>query len=152
MALFEAIDEKTVKIPLKSKYKDKVIVELLNILKDAGKLKDIKTAHKAILDREELSSTGLGGGIAIPHAKIPGIEELTVAVGLSPDGIDFDSLDGQPSTIFFLILAAPDQTGPHLQALTEIANISRDSAFCEKVLRAGSAAEVVGLFNYLSGN
>ncbi|MBB6479526.1 PTS sugar transporter subunit IIA [Spirochaeta isovalerica] len=152
MALFEAIDEKTVKIPLKSKTKDKVIKELLTILKDAGKLKDVKTAQKAILEREELASTGLGGGIAIPHAKIPGVERLTIAIGLSPKGIDFDSLDGQPSTIFFLILAAPDQTGPHLETLTEIAKISRDSSFCDKILHAGSAAEVVALFRSLSGS
>lgn len=152
MALIDAINVKTVKIPLKSKNKDKVIKELLSVLKHSGKLKDVKTAEKAILEREKLASTGLGGGIAIPHAKVPGISELIVVVGISPEGIDFDSLDGEPSTIFFLLLAAPEQTQEHLGALTEIAKISRDADFCKQILHAGSAAAVVKLFTSLSGN
>jgi mannitol/fructose-specific phosphotransferase system IIA component (Ntr-type) len=152
MALFDAIDVKTVKIPLKSRNKSKVIKELLSLLKHAGMLKDVKSAEKAILERESLSSTGLGGGIAIPHAKISGVSKLTVAVGLAPEGIDFDAIDGELSTIFFMILAAPEQTQEHLETLTEIAKISRDSDFCDKILHAGSAAEVVKLFNSLSGS
>jgi len=147
MALFELLDEKIVKIPLKSRKKNDVIKELLTILKDTGKIKDIKTALKDVLKREELASTGLGEGIAIPHAKSLAVKTLTIAIGLAPDGIDFDSLDDLPSTIFFLILAAPDQTGPHLQALTEIAKVTGNKDFCKKILNAANPSEVVELFS-----
>lgn len=150
MALLEQIDSSVIKIPLSSKNKDDVLVELVNILKDAGKLKDVEPALKAIIAREELSSTGLGGGIAVPHAKISEVSELTVALGLAPQGIDFDAIDGIDSTVFFLILAAPDQTGPHLQALGEIAQVSRDADFIEKILQASSAKEVADLFFNIS--
>lgn len=149
MVLFEKIEESVIINPLKSDRKNDVIREMIGVLKQTGKISDSRAAEKAVLAREELSSTGLGSGIAVPHAKIPGITGLTVAVGLAPDGVDFDALDGQPSTIFFLILAAVDQTGPHLEALTDIARISRDQEFCETILRAGSAAEVVRLFKSL---
>lgn len=152
MALFELIEEKTIKIPLKSMDKNKVIKELLKILKDAGKLKDDQTALKDVLKREELASTGLGEGIAIPHAKTTAVETLTIAVGVAPDGIDFDSLDDLPSRVFFLILAAPDQSGPHLQALTDIAKVTRDKDFCNSVIHASSSAEVAKLFASISGS
>ncbi|MBI9099470.1 MAG: PTS sugar transporter subunit IIA [Spirochaetaceae bacterium] len=146
MALFELIDKKTVKIPLKSKKKNDCIKELIGILKDAGKLKDTKTALADVLKREELASTGLGEGIAIPHAKTTVVDNLTIAVGLAPKGIDFDSLDDIPSTIFFLLLAPPDQVGPHLQALTEISKLTRNKEFCNSLLHAANSAEVVELF------
>ena len=147
MALFELVEVDVVKTPLKSKKKNDVIKELVKILKDSGKIKDSKKAIKAVLEREELSSTGLGEGIAIPHAKSDIVKELTIAIGLAPKGIDFDSLDDMPSTIFFLILAAPDQTGPHLQALTEIANITKNKKFCNAILNASNSKEVVELFS-----
>lgn len=150
MALFELIEENVVKVPLKSSGKNDVIRELINILKDAGKISDTKAAYTAVLDREKLSSTGLGGGIAIPHAKIPTIAKLTVALGISPNGIDFESIDDEPAKIFFLILASPLESGPHLQALTDIAKISRDGDFLTSLLSAGTAAEIVELFKKVS--
>lgn len=147
MPLFEQIDKNTVKIPLKSSIKYDVLKELVKILKDSGKIKDSKTALSDIIKREDLASTGLGEGIAVPHAKTAAVKNLTIAVGLSPKGIDFDSLDNEPSHIFFLLLAPPDQTGPHLLALTNIAQMSKNKEFCREILFAKSSAEVVELFN-----
>lgn len=146
MALLDLIDEKIVKIPLVSDNKIDAIKELATILVDAGKLNDIDTAVEAILAREDLASTGLTDGIAIPHAKTEVVDSLTIAIGLSPTGIDFEALDDEPSTMFFLILAPPDQSGPHLQALTEIANVVRSKAFCRLLLASTSAQEVVEIF------
>lgn len=150
MALFELIEDKVVKTPLVSTFKNDVIRELIDILKDAGKLKNTGEAYKAVLEREDLSSTGLGGGIAVPHAKVQSVDKLTVAVGLAPDGVDFEALDGQPSTIFFLLLAPPSDVASHLQALTEIAKISRDEEFCRKILSAADSGEVVSLFRSMA--
>lgn len=146
MPLYEQIEKKTVKIPLKSRKKNDVLKELVKILKDSGKLKDTKSALEAVLKREDLASTGLGEGIAVPHAKTTAVKDLTIAVGLSPKGIDFDSLDNELSHIFFLILAPPDQTGPHLQALTSIAQMNKNKEFCDQILQAKSSADVVELF------
>ncbi len=146
MALLDLIDEKIVKIPLVSDNKIDAIKELATILVDAGKLNDIDTAVEAILAREDLASTGLTDGIAIPHAKTEVVDSLTIAIGISKAGIDFEALDDEPSTMFFLILAPPDQSGPHLQALTEIANVVRSKAFCRLLLASSSAQEVVEIF------
>ena len=146
MALFELIEKNVVKIPLKSQNKKDVMKELVKILKKSGKIRDSKTALTAVLKREDLASTGLGEGIAVPHAKTSAVSTLTMALGISPKGIDFDSLDDQPAHLFFMILAPPEQTGPHLQALTEIAQMNKNKDFCREIVNASSAAEVIGLF------
>jgi nitrogen PTS system EIIA component len=82
----------------------------------------------------------------VPHAKTTAVHDLTIAIGVAPGGIDFQALDGRPSSLFFLILAPPDKSGPHIEALAEIARLTRSTAFCRAVAAAPSAAEVVRLF------
>jgi mannitol/fructose-specific phosphotransferase system IIA component (Ntr-type) len=113
---------------------------------DAGKIDDKENAYRALLQREAKGSTGLENGIAVPHCKTDAVSSLTVAVGIAPSGIDFDALDGKPCKLFFLILAAPDQSGPHIEALSEIARITRSSAFMRTLLSSESPSEVVELF------
>lgn len=146
MALIERITEDVVKIPLESTTKPDVIEELLQVLVDAGKINDKQSAYRALLEREAKGSTGLEHGIAVPHCKTDAVSSLTVAVGIAPSGIDFDALDGKPCKLFFLILAAPDQSGPHIEALSEIARITRSSAFMRTLLSSESPSEVVELF------
>lgn len=146
MALFELLYEKTVKIPLKSKNKNDVIKELVKILKSSGNIKNSKSILAEVMNRESSASTGLGEGIAIPHAKTSAVEKVTVALGVSPKGIDFESLDNQPAKIFFLILSPPDKTSEHLQVLTMIAKLNRNKDFCRELLEAKSSAEILKLF------
>lgn len=147
MALFDSIEERIIRIPLKSTKKKDLIPEMVKVLKDAGKLKNSKRAVKDVFTREQQSSTGLGGGIAIPHAKTPAVEKLAVAIGISPEGIDFDSLDDLPVHIFFLILSVPERPGEHLQTLSEISKVTRNKSFCENLIKAKSSAEVVEIFS-----
>ena len=146
MALVDLITNDVVKVPLISKDKSSVLRELLQILKDAGKVNDFNSALDALLKREQMASTGLEEGIAVPHAKTNAVKTLTIAIGISPEGIDFNSLDGKPSKLFFLMLAPPDQSGPHIEALAEIAKLSRSKAFCNALINAKSPDEVVELF------
>ena len=146
MVLLELIEEKIIKIPLESDNKLDVINELTGILADAGKIKDIDPVVEVLLSREDQGSTGLGGGLAIPHGQTSAVDSLTIAIGIAPEGIDFDSLDGEPATIFFLILVPPDQSGSHLQALSEIAGITKSREFCSLLLASSSAVEAVKLF------
>ncbi len=145
MAFIDMMAEKIVKIPLESKDKPDVLRELVQILKDADEIDDFDIVLKAVQEREDKGSTGLEKSIAVPHAKTPAVSSLKLAIGIAPEGIDFDSLDKQPSKLFFLLVAAPDQSGPHVEALSEIAKLSRSNAFCRALVNADSAAEVVEL-------
>lgn len=146
MALVELIAPEVVKVPLLADTKSEVLRELVEILQDAGRIEDVDGVLEAIQRREEMGSTGLELGIAVPHAKTDRVDRLTMAIGVSKDGIEFDALDGKPSMLFFLMLAPPDQTGPHLEALAEIAKLAKSREFCNALMSALSPDEVVRLF------
>jgi fructose-specific phosphotransferase system IIA component len=146
MALVDLITTEVVKVPLVSPDKPGVIDELIQVLVDAGKVDDKAAVLDAIHKREALGSTGLESGIAVPHAKTTAVKEIIVAIGIAPQGIEFGAMDGKPSKLFFLILAAPDQSGPHIEALAEIAKLSRSKAVLSALVGAASAQDVVDLF------
>ena len=143
--LIDLVTEKIVKIPLESKNKPDVLRELVQILKDAGEIEDYDGALKAVQERESKLSTGLEDGIAVPHCKAAAVSSLKLAIGISPEGIDFDSVDGKPSKLFFLLLAAPNLSGPHVEALAEIAKLAQSKAFCNALTHAANAKQVVDL-------
>ena len=145
MTLIDQISEDVVKVPLEQTNKTDVIRELLDILTDAGKLSDSDRAYNALLERESQGSTGLEYGIAVPHAKTDAVEALTIAIGISPDGIEFGAMDGRPSKLFVLLLAPPGQSGPHIEALAEIARLSRSEAFLRALISCKSPAKVLEL-------
>jgi PTS system nitrogen regulatory IIA component len=147
MALVDLIRPEVVKVPLVSTNKPDVIRELVELLRDAGLITDVEAVYDALMARESLGSTGLEQGIAVPHAKTPAVNSLTVALGISPRGIDFQAIDGNPSKLFFLLLAPPGQSGPHIEALADIARITRSRAFCRTVIGSTSPEEVVELFS-----
>jgi PTS system nitrogen regulatory IIA component len=125
MSIAEQITKDVVKVSLESKGKPEVLRELAEILWNAGVIDDVDAVLAAIDRREEKGSTGLEFGIAVPHAKSERVKQLTMAVSISKEGIGFDALDGEPSKLFFLMLAPPDQTGSHIEALAEIAKLAR---------------------------
>ena len=145
MALIDLLEEKIVRIPMQSKDKPEVLRELVQTLRDAGEIDDFDVVLQAVQEREDKQSTGLQDGIAVPHGKTPAVKSLKLAVGIAPQGIDFNSLDGAPTNLFFLLVASPAQSGPHVEALAEIAKLSRSKAFCKALVNAGSPQEVVEL-------
>jgi fructose-specific phosphotransferase system IIA component len=146
MAFIDLIEPAVVRVPVQSSTKSEVLRELVDLLDAAGKLKSSDRALSALLDREAMGSTGLEEGIAVPHAKCDAVERLTVAIGIAPQGIDFQALDGKPSTMFFLLLAPPEQAGQHIEALSEIAKMTRSKSFCRLLLASETPEEVVELF------
>jgi len=146
MALLDLLEEKIVKVPLVSDNKPEVIRELVEVLAEAGKIRNPEGVIQAVMERESMGSTGLDKGIAVPHARTTEIDTLCVAVGISAGGIDFEALDGEDSHLFFMIVAPPDQSSQHIQVLSEIAGIARSSAFCRMLTHAENAAEVIELF------
>ena len=147
MAVVNLIEEDIIKIPLEAKTKPDVIKELVDVLKKAGKIEDAESVFRAVMLRENMGSTGLEKGIAVPHAKTHKVNNLVLAIGVSPEGIDFDSLDGEPSRLFFLLIATPQQAGPHIEALSEIARLTRSSNFCKLLLNAKTPKEIVDIFS-----
>lgn len=148
MALLDLLEPKVIKIPLEGTNKTEVLQELVQVLVDAGRIEG--GASDAILnalwDREAKGTTGLEDGIAVPHAKTASVDKMYLAMGVAPDGVDFQAMDGNPSKLFFLILAPPDQAGPHIEALSEIARLTRSKSFCRLLLGSRNAEEVLELF------
>ncbi len=145
MSLIDLVQEKIVRIPLVSTDKPDVLRELVAILKDAGEIEDYDAVLRAICEREEKLSTGLESGIAVPHGKTEAVSTLKLALGIAPQGIDFASIDRQPSKLFFMLVAPPNQSGPHVEALAEIVKLVQSKAFCRAVTAAKDAHEVVEL-------
>jgi PTS system nitrogen regulatory IIA component len=95
-----------------------------------------------LLDREKLGSTGIGDGIAIPHGKLADLDELIVTFGRSKEGVNFDSMDGKPANLFFLLLAPENTTGLHLKVLAKISKMLKDNTFRKKLIEAKSKDEL----------
>jgi len=130
---------------IKSVKKEDVIKELVDALVDAG---DIEKRHRnklieALMARESLGSTAIGQGIAIPHAKSDSVTKLIAAFGLSKEGVDFDSLDGELVNIFFLLLGPQDSAGPHLKALARISRLLKDKYFRDNLRMCADDKSVI---------
>jgi fructose-specific phosphotransferase system IIA component len=134
--------------------KESVIREMAQALVDAGKIaqKDFDGIVQAILKREELGSTGIGRGVAVPHTKHPSVEQLVGTVGVSHDGIDFNSLDGEKVQLVFLLVSPPDRPGDHLRALENISRQLRDDMFCRFLKQAKTAEDISQLLEEADTN
>jgi len=134
--------------------KEGVIRELAHMLQQAGVLipSEYESVVKAILKREELGSTGIGRGVAVPHTKHPGVERLVATVGVSRGGVDFNSLDGEKVQLLFLLISPPDRPGDHLRALENISRQLRDETFCKFLKQAKSPEEILQLLDEADGN
>ena len=100
---------------------------------------------KVLMERERLGSTGIGGGIGIPHGKMRDLESLVLGFGLSRKGVDFESLDSKPTHIFFLLVTPENSTGLHLKLLARISRILKNEPFKERLLNASDAEEIFGI-------
>jgi len=135
MKITDFLVNKAVSANLKSKDKPTVIEELVDLLINAGSIdkKHRKKVLEVLMAREALGSTAIGQGIAIPHGKCDCIKKLVGCLGVSRDGINFDSLDGEPAHIFFLLVAPVDSAGPHLKALARISRLLKDKFIRERL-------------------
>lgn len=154
MKFSDFVSNKSIRAELSSTDKESVVTELVDSLLEAG---DIKTADrediiKAIMKREELGSTGIGRGIAVPHTKHPSVEKLIGTVGVSVDGVDFDSLDGEKVQLFFLLVSPPDRPGDHLRALENISRQLRDETFCRFLKQSKNTEDIVQLLEEADNN
>jgi PTS system nitrogen regulatory IIA component len=118
--------------------KEGVLEELARGLATVHREIDPARLVEILLEREKLGSTAIGDGIAIPHGKLPGLVTVLGAFGRHPRGVDFQSLDGAPTKLFFLLVAPEDSAGMHLKALARVSRLLKDAAFRSRLVAAGS--------------
>jgi PTS system fructose-specific IIC component len=145
MEIADVLDPRCVALELAHRGKREVIGELIGLLASAGLIADAPAVERAILDREALVSTGIGQGIALPHALIAGLGRTVMAVGRSSGGIDFDALDGGPVHLVVLMAGSKGQEKAHLVLLSHLARVLGDEQLKRRILGAGTALELAEL-------
>ena len=144
MKILEVLNKEAILVELKSDDKKGVLEELVT---PAARVAGVnhKEVMRVLLERERLGSTGIGGGVGIPHGKLKGLKSLVLAFGLSRKGVDFESMDGKPTHIFFLLVTPENSTGIHLKLLARISRILKNDLFKEKLLRAVGSDEIFSI-------
>ncbi|MED4164688.1 PTS fructose transporter subunit IIABC [Halalkalibacterium halodurans] len=143
LKISELLKKDTMVLNLRAASKEAVIDELVRTLDKAGRLNDAQAFKRAILERESQSTTGVGEGIAIPHAKTAAVKQPAIAFGRSDAGIDYESLDGQPSHLFFMIAASEGANNEHLETLSRLSTFLMDESFRSTLMKAQSEDEIL---------
>src|SRR5690349_1103079 len=154
MKFSDFICRDAIRTNLDASEKKAVIRAMATSLLEAGKIqeKDYESIVEAILKREELGSTGIGRGVAVPHTKHPSVERLIGTVAVSSEGVDFNSLDGEKVNLFFLLISPPDRPSDHLRALENVSRQLRDDHFCRFLKQSKTAADILQLLDEADNN
>ena len=154
MKFSDFICREAIRTNLEAAEKETVIRAMANSLLEAKKIneKDFQSIVEAILKREELGSTGIGRGVAVPHTKHPSIDKLIGTVAVSANGVNFDSLDGEKVHLLFLLVSPPDRPGDHLRALENISRQLRDDMFCRLLKQCKKPEDVWQLLDEADNN
>ena len=146
MKILDILSKDCIIPELRSRTKKEVLEELTAALSNCKANLNKEALVEVLLERERLGSTGIGDGIAIPHGKIKDLDELILSFGRSTQGIEFDSMDGRPTHLFFLLIAPENSAGTHLRALAKISRLLKSAHFRQQLLKAGTVEE---LFNVI---
>ena len=128
-----------------------VLRELAERVVEAGRVDDADRLYQRLWEREQLGSTGVGSGVAVPHCKMKGIDRPVMAVGVTAKAIDFGAVDGKPVAVFFLLVSPEDEPAEHLRALAEISRWARADRHVERIRKARSADEILELLRREGG-
>jgi nitrogen PTS system EIIA component len=146
MKILDILDRRMIIPELTSQTKEGVLREMVHHLSQVEKQVDEDRMIEILRERESLGSTGIGDGVAIPHGKSKDIKRLLASFGRSLPGMDFQSMDGKPTHLFFLLAAPENSAGIHLKALARISRLMKDTTFRQRLLAAASAEEIYALF------
>ncbi len=147
MKIQDLLNKEVMILDLKATSKEAAIDEMINSLVDKGVVTDFEAFKTGIMNREAQTTTGLGDGIAMPHSKNAAVKEATVLFAKSATGVDYESLDGQPTDLFFMIAAPDGANDTHLAALAELSKYLLKDGFADKLRKATSAEEVIAAFD-----
>ena len=146
MRLIDLLATERVKVPLAAQHKDALLRELVELVMGPGHPR-IDEVLRAVMERETGLSTGIGGGVAIPHAKTDAVPTLRIAAGRTADGVDYDALDGEPVRICFLLVGPESEASGHVKALSRIARVVRRETVREQLTDARDVAEFLRVLN-----
>lgn len=147
MKITELLDINSIDLNPQISNKEEAIDHLVNLLDQSGKLNDKEIYKESVLNREAQSTTGIGDGVAIPHGQSEGVETAGLSAMVVKEGLDFKSLDGQPTYLFFMIGAPKDSGGAHLQALAQLSTLLMDEDFRNSLIHASSKEEFLKLID-----
>lgn len=154
MKFVDFVSREAIRTNLEVDNKEQVIRAMASALLEAGKISadQHESIVEAILKREELGSTGIGRGVAVPHTKHPSVKELVGTVAVIESGVDFDSLDGEKVHLLFMLVSPPDRPGDHLRALENISRQLRDDTFCKFLKQSKEPGDVWQLLEEADNN
>lgn len=154
MKFVDFVSREAIRTDIEVDTKEQVIRSMAKALLEAGKIAEDQheSIIEAILKREELGSTGIGRGVAVPHTKHPSVKELVGTVAVSESGVDFDSLDGEKVHLLFMLISPPDRPGDHLRALENISRQLRDDTFCRYLKQSKAPEDVWQLLEEADNN
>lgn len=147
MKITDILSLETIEIFYPASSKSQMLDELVEIASKSGMLNDKSIALKDVLEREEIMSTGVGKGIALPHAKSKSVDGSVAALALLKNPIDFDSLDGEPVNIVFMLLGPENNVGLHLRLLSKVSRLMNNDSFRLHLLECKQKDDVIKLFN-----
>ena len=147
MKLSKFCDESLVVFNLKAGGKNEVIEELVNLVSSSNMVKDAEQLLKDVIDRENLVTTGVGYGVAFPHAKTRAVKGIVIAFGRSSEGVDFDAMDHKPVNLYFLIAAPEDAIGAHLNVMARLSYLMKSENNRQKLMSASSPGDVLALMD-----
>jgi fructose PTS system EIIBC or EIIC component len=139
--LSDLLTPERIKIPLTSTAKDELLSELVEVIAKMPEVDDASDVLRAVREREEVLSTGIGNGVAIPHGKSAAASSLAMAAGVTREPVDFEALDGKPVNLFFLLVGPESAAGQHVKALSRISRLLRRDSFRERLSEAASSQE-----------
>jgi fructose-specific phosphotransferase system IIA component len=145
MTLTEILNENAIEVNLKAREKEEALAEMVDILARGWEVKDKEAVLKDIKAREELMSTGIGHGVAIPHARSSGVNRVLAAFGKSEKGLNFNALDKKPVYLLFLLVASEDSSNSHIRILARISRLLKHNYFRELLKEAKTPAEILSL-------
>ena len=145
MKILEILAPEAIAPAMRATTKAEALQELATLLATLHPEIDGARLVQVLLDRETLGSTAIGEGIAIPHGKLPGVTNVVAAFGRSPNGLVFDSLDGNPTRLFFLLVAPEDSAGIHLKALARVSRLLKDKGFRDRLGAGGTPEQLFAI-------
>ncbi len=146
MKISDILQEEFVSTKLPGKSKDEVLNSLIDLLKSSKKIKDLDKVREAIFEREKIMSTGVGKGFAIPHGKTDAVTDIVAAFAVTDQPVDFQSLDGEPVRLLFLLIGRDNMVGPHIKLLSRISRLMNKDEFRKKLIAAKTSSEIVQFF------
>ena len=146
MKVYELLDTKYILTDFKSENKVDIINELIDLLQDDERIIDLEEVRRCVFDRENIMSTGVGKGFAIPHGKTNSINDIIAAFGRSKNPVEYNSLDGEPVQLIFLLVGKDNLVGKHIKLLSRISRLMNNDEFRQNLVNADSKEAILKIF------